>query len=111
MASCANAAYAYKPYWWYQPPAPGAPTPNAACSAAPICVNLVEVGGEQNVVSGVTQQCGTITNITNVLKANPALAALTLLLFVALAVVMAIRADPARLVMPPPPPSDIFDGL
>jgi hypothetical protein len=111
MASCANAAYAYKPHWWYEPPTPGAPTPDTKCSTAPICVNLVEVGGGQNVVSGITQQCGTIKNISNVLKTNPTLAVLTFLLFITLIVVMSLHADSGgKRSTPPPPPPGLFGG-
>jgi len=113
MASCANAAYAYKPSWWYAGTGPGGagPTPNATCATSPICVNLVEVGGDQNVVTGITQQCGTITNVTNVLKTNPTLATLAFLLFVILIIVMSLPADSGRSQVPPPPPPDVFGDL
>jgi hypothetical protein len=111
MASCANSAYSYKPWAWYQPGPDGAPSKDQNCASAPICVNLMEVGGSQNVVSDITQQCGTITNITNVLKTNPKLAALTFLLFIILVVVMSMRtadSDDKSLKDLPPPPSSLF---
>jgi hypothetical protein len=114
MASCANAAFAYKPSWWYQGTGPtrNGPTPNETCSKSPICVNLVEVGGGENVVSGITQQCGTITNITNVMKTNPSLAALTIILVVALVIIMSMHADPGEgSTAPPQPPPGLFDDL
>lgn len=112
MASCANAAYSYKLWQWTQTPSGGGLSHNATCATSPICVNLVEVGGNQNVVSGITQQCGTITNITNVLKTNPALAVLTFLLFITLIVVMSLHADSdgGKRSTPPPPPPGMFDG-
>ena len=96
MAACANAAFAYKPAWWYAGTGPGgaSPSPNTTCATSPICVNLVEIGGEHNVVSNVAQQCGAITSLTNTLKANPILAVLAFLLFVALIVVMSLHVDP-----------------
>ena len=88
MAACANSAHAYKPYAWYQSPQPGQLSPYETCAKSPICVNLVEVGGSQNVVSGITQQCGAITNLTRLLKANPVLAAAAFVLVIALIVVL-----------------------
>jgi hypothetical protein len=109
MASCANSAYAYKPWSWYQPGLAGKPSEDAKCEKTPICVNLVEVGGENNVVSGVTQQCGTFSRMVNILKASPALAVLAFLLLIALVVTLVTPSRRTRL--PPPPPPDIFgDG-
>ena len=95
MASCANAAFAYRPAAWYAKTGAGhdSPSENDSCKSAPICVNLVEIGGEQNLVSGITQQCGTITNITNILKTNPTLAILAAVLLIMLIVVMSIHTD------------------
>lgn len=88
MAACASALYSYKPWIWNQ--AIGGESRNETCAKTPICVNLVEVGGSQNLVSGITQQCGTIQNITNVLKTNPTLAILLFILFIAFIVVLSI---------------------
>ena len=93
MTSCSNSAYAYQPWAWFQKSVGGGPSKNEQCAASPICVNLVEVGGSQNVVSGVTQQCGTVENITKVLKEDPVLSALAFLLIIAFIVVLSMRAD------------------
>lgn len=111
MASCANAAFSYKPAAWYTPTGPNGsgPSKNADCATSPICINLVEVGGDQNVVSGITQQCGTITNVTNVLKTNPFLAVLTFLLVIVLIIVMTSHTESAEGSLPlpdMPPPLD-----
>ena len=109
MASCANSAYAYKPWNWYRP-TPGGKSYDSECSTKPICVNIVEVEGGQNIMPNVNQQCGTITNITNVLSTNPTLAALSFILFLAFIYVMSIRTDSpsGSKRQPPPPPDDMF---
>lgn len=95
MASCANAAFAYKPSWWYTKTGPNGdgPSKNETCEKTPICVNLVEVGGNQNMVANVTQQCGTVTNVTNMLKANPMMSAFALILFIMLIIVLAVHTE------------------
>jgi hypothetical protein len=95
MASCANAAYAYRPAAWYAGTGPGGLSPSyqQSCATSPICVNIVDVGGSQNLVSGITQQCGVITNVTNVIKASPILAILAFILIVALVYVLMSRTD------------------
>ena len=87
MASCANAAYSYKPAAWYAPKADGL-SQDAVCAKAPVCVNLV-VG---NTSGHVTQQCGTIRNITAVVRASPLLAVVVFILVLALVVVMSQRS-------------------
>lgn len=111
MAACANSARSYKPWAWYQPTAGGA-SKHELCAKSPICVNLLEIGGSQNVVNNITQQCGIITNITNVLKTSPALAVLTFLLLISLIVVMSMQTDDRRDKNQPPPPGsyDNFDA-
>ena len=104
-AACANSAFAYLPT--NQLPPNG--TEFLACKDRQICVNLVEVGGSQNVVSGITQQCGPITNIYNSIKANPTLAILAFLLFILLVVLMSMRTgDTGKRSTPPPPPAGLF---
>ena len=108
MASCANSAYAYKPWNWYQATA-GGQSYDKECSTKPICVNLVEVQGSQNIMPNVNQQCGPITNITNVLSTSPTLATLSFILILAFIYVMSIRTDsPGGKQPPPPPPDDMF---
>jgi hypothetical protein len=115
MASCANAAFAYKPSVWYQRTGTNGPTPNETCSKSTICVNLIEVGGSHNIVTGANQQCGTFKTFVNVLKVNPQLAAITFMLFITLIAIMSLQADSdgdngtkKRLLMPPRPPSGMF---
>jgi hypothetical protein len=94
MASCANSEYSYKPWSWDQPGTTGGASKNELCAKAPICVNLVEVGGSQNVVSGITQQCGVIQNVTNIVKENPTMAILLFILIIALIIVSTMHVDP-----------------
>lgn len=103
MAACANALYSYKPWAWNQ--AVGGESKNETCAKAPICVNLVEVGGSQNIVSGITQQCGTIQNITNILKTDPTLAVLLFVLIIAFIIVLSISPTDD------PPQSEIKNSL
>jgi hypothetical protein len=80
-----------------------------ACLTRPLCINLVEVDGDQNVVSGITQECGVIQNITNVLGTNPVLATLAFVLFILLVVVVAMRTDDGGARPPPPTPYGLFE--
>jgi hypothetical protein len=57
MVSCANGDYSYKPWIWDQPQASGLSI-NQNCQKNPICVNVVEAGGADNVLSNVNQNCG-----------------------------------------------------
>jgi hypothetical protein len=104
-AACANSAFAYAPT--KMTPPDGAAY--AACKGQPICVNLIEVGGNQNVVSGITQQCGVIQNIQNIISTNPALAVLAFLLFVTLVVLLSMKTGgPGQRGVAPPPPPGMF---
>jgi hypothetical protein len=107
-AACANSAFAYAPTDMRPPSG----RTFLRCKSQPICVDLVEVGGGQNVVSGVTQQCGAITNVRRVLSASPALAALAFFAFLTL-VALAVGAftPTAARRPPPPPPPGLFDGV
>ena len=93
MASCANSAFSYRPWAWYQPGPAGQPSRDQMCEKAPICVDLVEVGGSQNVVSDITQQCGAVTNLSKRLGGNPALVVLALVLLITLVAVLSARVD------------------
>ena len=87
MASCSNSAFAYRTT---------RQSSQSTESCPPICVNIVDLGaGNQNVVQGLTQQCGTITNVTNILKTNPFLAVLTFILVMVLFIVMSSNTDSA----------------
>ena len=89
-AACANSGFAYLP----SPMQPPDGAKYAACRGQPICVNLVQIGGAQNVASGITQQCGTIQNVRNVVSANPALAGLAFVLVLALLLLLLTPTDP-----------------
>jgi hypothetical protein len=65
-AACANSANAYMPSKMLPTGAAF-----AECKDARICVNIVEVGGSQNIVSGITQECGAIQNVENIINTNP----------------------------------------
>jgi hypothetical protein len=95
-SACANSALAYAPTSMLPPSAvnPGGGREYQACKGQAICVNLVEVGGNQNVVSGITQQCGVFQNIQNVLKLSPQLAGMIIVLFIILVIVASIRTEP-----------------
>lgn len=102
-AACANSAFAYSTTEMQAPDGQA----YAACKGQPICVNIVEVGGSQNVVTGITQQCGVIQNVQNIISASPTLAAVAFILVIMLIVMMAMRVeDDGR--FPPPPPPGIF---
>jgi hypothetical protein len=99
-AACANSAFAYLPTRM-TPPSGSA---YAVCKDRPICINIVEVGGNQNIVSGITQQCGVIQNIQNVIQTSPTLAALAFLLFITLVVLLSMRTGTGGRRATPPPP-------
>jgi hypothetical protein len=82
--ACADSPHAYMPSRWFVSPGPGADTPYNTCVKNPICINYAEVGGANNVVTGVTQQCGDVTNITTELKLDPSVYFVALLLLVIL---------------------------
>lgn len=102
-APCANSAFAYRPWAWSNA-AGGGPTYNEECGDSQICVNILEVGGDQNVVSGLTQQCGTFETIQIIVGTNPALAAIALLLVLVIVGLLLARTDRPAARMPPPPP-------
>lgn len=101
-AVCANSAFAYRPHAWYASPSQGE-SYDANCQNTPICVNLVEVGGDQNVVSGLTQQCGTFETLQLVIGANPALALVAFFLILVIAGLLLARTERPRGKLPPPP--------
>ena len=82
-ASCANSAFAYRPTTML----PGG-TSYEACENLSICVNLAEVGGEENLVAGITQSCGPVQNFTNTIQASPILAIFAFILLIALIVLV-----------------------
>ena len=103
MPQCANAASSYKPWAWYQPGPGGAPSADSSCAASPVCVDIVDVGSGQNTVSGLSQQCGTLSNVTSLMKANPELAAITIVLLVALIAAALGHSNSAAPKQRPPP--------
>lgn len=110
FAQCANNGSAYKPWWYYNKKQPDGTTKDQQCEKEPICINLVVVGGNNNVTKGITQQCGTIENITNAMRANPALAALAFILFILFIYTISASSTskprPAAL----SPPADLLDS-
>ena len=103
-AACANSAFAYRPTAMQAP----AGQDYQSCKGVTICNNIANVYGSQNIVSGITQECGVITNLTNIVKTNPVFAALTFLLVVALAVLLATRPGRRAGRAPPPPPPGVL---
>jgi len=91
MAVCANTAFAYKPYAWSE----GTPSLNSECRSAPVCINMIEVGGSQNIANNVKQSCNlgeaTANAAGNAAMNAPYLFVLLLVLFVLLAVVASIH--------------------
>ena len=85
-AACANAAHAY------QSSKMVASLPE--CEKTPVCINVVEVGGSQNVVSGIVQQCGTIEKMGNLISTSPLFAAIVFILVVSFLVVLISGASP-----------------
>ena len=64
------------------------------CKDQNFCINVVDVGGSQNIVSGITQQCGVIQQTKNIILARPGFAALVFILIVALIIVLVSDAAP-----------------
>lgn len=105
-APCANSAFAYQPWAWSNTASGGA-TYDEECGDSQICVNILEVGGDQNVVNDLTQQCGTFQTVQLIVGTNPALAAVALLLVLVIVGLLLARPDrPGRdgRLPPPPPP-------
>lgn len=88
-AACVNSEFAYLPTAMRAPDG----QKYLECMATPICVNVFEVGGNQNVVQNIKQECGPITNITNIINTNPVLAVLVFVLVVALVVLMRTHVE------------------
>jgi hypothetical protein len=77
-SACANNTVAYRP----RTMRPGGPA-FETCKTQPICVNAAQVGGQQNIVSGLVQQCGTIQNVQSLVQgASPGMWALLLILVI-----------------------------
>lgn len=102
-APCANSAFAYQPWGWSNTKK-GDSTYDEECATTPICVNIVEVGGDQNVVNDLTQQCGTFETVQIIIGTNPALAALALFLVLVILGLLLARTDRPESRLPPPPP-------
>jgi hypothetical protein len=100
-AACANSANAYMPSKMLPTGAAF-----AECKDARICVNIVEVGGSQNIVSGITQECGAIQNVENIINTNRALAVIVFILIIILVILIAMRPEDSAM-LPPPPDFDL----
>jgi hypothetical protein len=106
-AACANSAFAYTPTKMTPPNGEA----YLACKGQPICINLVAVGGNQNVVSGITQECGTIEKITDTIAASPSLAAIAFVLLVMLVILLSVRPEDAGPGGPGAPPPAEQSGV
>lgn len=102
-ASCANSSFGYRTFKYTQKF--NGVSDQDTCKNSPICVNILDVGGSQNIASNITQQCGVITNITKVLKTSPVLALITFILIVVLIILMSTNtsSDDKEPLLPPPP--------
>jgi hypothetical protein len=99
-----SGADAYHPWIWNQPNGKD-PSPNTICNNTPTCINNVNTTGSNNVITGITQQCGgVINNITNLIKTNPMLVGIVFVLFIALVIVL--LSDTTQ---PPPADPQFFD--
>ena len=97
-----SGADAYHPWIWGQPNGKD-PSPNTVCNNSPTCINNVNTTGNNNVITGITQQCGgVINNITNLIKTNPMLVGIVFVLFIALIIVLLSDTTP-------PPETQFFD--
>lgn len=77
-SACANNAVAYRPRNMRV-----GGSAYETCKTQPICVNAAQVGGQQNIVSGLVQQCGTIQNVESLVQgASPAMWALFLIMII-----------------------------
>jgi len=102
-ASCANSAFAYRPWFWSN--AESGETYNEMCENTPICINILDVEGDQDVVKDLTQQCGTFQTVQIIVGTNPVLAAVAfLLVLVIVGLLLAPTDRPESRVPPPPPP-------
>ena len=91
MAACADTEHAYQPAFWVQS-IEGRPSQDSVCKAANLCVNLIDVEGDQNVLSGTTQQCGTVSNVFQSLKPGE-VAAIALIVAIILAIALGGRSN------------------
>ena len=99
MAACANTAYAYKPYAWTQS-INGGPSQDDECKAINNCVNILEAGGTSNLVSGVSQVCGSTapnSSVYNTLFSNPAVSLSLLFMIILLCIVIFIHTEDVEL--------------
>ena len=101
-SACANSAFAFKPTNMLPPNG----VSYGECKNASICVNVVEVGGSQNVVSNITQECGVIQNVQNLVNTSPMLAAITFILIIVLIILLAMKTEGGEHALYPPPPPD-----
>ena len=103
FAPCTNNAFAYIPT--KQRDMIRNANGQSCPSGTVICNQIFQVGGSNNVVSNISQQCGIITNVTNVIKASPYLAVLLFVLILLLVMVISMKPDDAGSRPPPLPPS------
>jgi hypothetical protein len=105
MAACGNSAFSYKPSFWFE--ADGkTPIDHNGCNEAPFCANIIDISGDKNIISGITQQCGNITYIQSAIKSNPVLAFLVFALLIFMIIVMMNGTTPTEPPIIPPPGLD-----
>lgn len=104
MAACGNSAYSYKPSYLFLEDGVTSSNHND-CNNSPFCANIVDINGDHNVISGITQQCGNISYIQSAIKSNPLLAFLAITLLIMIILVMMSGTAPTE----PPliPPSEL----
>lgn len=95
MPACMNSAYAYKPKIWYDPGPNGTPSQYEQCKREPTCINVLDVGGSQNVAADIQQNCGAAEKAYHILQNNPYLAALLFILIISLIIVLSITPEGA----------------
>lgn len=87
--ACANNEFAYRPTDMLAPSGQA----YLACKDTTICNDIIDVYGSENVVTGITQDCGKVTDIRQLIGSNPAIAILIFLFVVVLAFLLAGPSD------------------
>jgi len=85
-AACANSAFSYLPTTMSSQG-----REYLDCKGQPICINIVEIGGNQNIVSGIKQECGVINNVENFFGASPSLTTIAIILFIIFIILLFVK--------------------
>lgn len=81
---CSNFEYAYTPTTMMPPSG----LDYIKCKSQPLCINLAEIGGSQNVVTSINQQCGVITNATNFIVLHPYFMVFLVILLIVISIII-----------------------